>query len=289
LVHGETGVGKDVVAQEIHRRSARAAGPFEVCDCTALTLSLADSELFGHARGSFTGAHAAHRGAFQRAHGGTLFLDEVGELPLELQPKFLRALETRKIKPVGGTEATEVDVRIIAATNRDLPEEVRRGRFRQDLLFRLTSVTLEVPPLRERREDIPALLQALLQGMGQAALPLTQSTIELFTTGYDWPGNVRELKGALTRVLTFGSVPAPLAEATAQPTSSNAPVDIGEPFQEAKRRVVDAFERDYLRAMLEAADQNISQAARSAAVERNYFRRLLRKHGLWSADRDEEP
>jgi two-component system, NtrC family, nitrogen regulation response regulator GlnG len=276
LLLGETGVGKELVAREIHAHSRRAAGPFEVCDCAALAPTLAESELFGHVRGAFTGAQSDHRGVFERADGGTVFLDEVGELPQELQPKLLRVLESRTIRRVGGNEARTVDVRIVAATNRDLEAEVKAGRFRQDLFFRLNAVALAVPSLRERREDIPRLVRAHLDEIGQGGVALSPGTLELLASGYDWPGNVRELRNAVARVLTLGSLPESMGKEPAVAAARPAT------FQEAKRRIVDAFERDYLAAKLEEVGHNISRAAREAGVERTHFRRLLKKHGLGS-------
>ncbi len=287
LILGETGVGKELVAQEIHRHSPRRRGPFEVCDCAALTPTLVESELFGHERGAFTGAHTTTRGVFERAGGGTIFLDEIGELPLELQPRLLRVLEARTVRRVGGGESRQVDVRVVAATNRDLAAEAMQGRFRQDLFFRLNLVTLSVPPLRERREDIPLLVAHFLGELGQGEVELTPDTLELFTTGYDWPGNVRELRHAVARVQSLGTVPEQLVGAGEPGEQVAADAGAGEAafaaagrFKDEKRRIVAAFERDYLAAKLKQAKQNISEAARSAGMDRNQFKRLLRKNGL---------
>jgi transcriptional regulator with PAS, ATPase and Fis domain len=194
-VCGETGTGKDVFARAIHEASARAAGPFVVFDCGAVAPTLIESELFGHEKGAFTGAVSDRRGAFERAHGGTLLLDEIGELSLELQPKLLRVLEQRTIRRVGGAGDIAVDVRILAATNRDLEKEVRNGAFREDLFFRLSAAMLQVPPLRERREDIPALVAAFLAEAGRS-LEVAPDTLEALAR-HHWPGNVRELKNAI--------------------------------------------------------------------------------------------
>jgi DNA-binding NtrC family response regulator len=280
LVLGETGVGKDWVARAIHERSRRARGPFEVCDCAALSANLIESELFGHARGAFTGAQQAYQGAFERADGGTIFLDEIGELPLDLQPKLLRVLETRSVRPVGSGKSVTVDTRVIAATNRDLAREVREGRFREDLLYRLNSVTVRVPPLRQRREDIPQLITTFLAESGQKDLELSPSTLELFTTGYDWPGNVRELKNAVTRVSALGSLPETLTETTDVTPKDDKAGGQGGTFIAERKRIVEAFERDYLTGVLGRAHNNISQAARLAGVERMHFKRLLKKHGI---------
>jgi transcriptional regulator with GAF, ATPase, and Fis domain len=282
LILGETGVGKELVAQEIHRHSRRAAGPFEICDCASLTPTLVESELFGHVRGAFTGAHATTRGVFERAHGGTIFLDEIGELPLELQPRLLRVLESRTVRRVGAGQAQAVDVRVIAATNRDLADRVTHGAFRQDLFFRLNLVTLSVPPLRDRREDIPLLVAHFLAAMGHADVQLSADTIELFTTGYDWPGNVRELHHAVARAQSLGEMPPELQtpEAAQESQESNPSFDVAGRFKDEKRRIVTAFERDYLAAKLAQAANNISEAARAAGMDRNQFKRLLRKNGL---------
>jgi transcriptional regulator with PAS, ATPase and Fis domain len=199
---GETGTGKDVLAHEIHSQSGRAQGDFVVFDCGAVAPNLAESELLGHERGAFTGAVAAHAGAFERARGGTLFLDEIGELPLDLQPKLLRAIENRKARRVGGSEDRPFDLRIVAATNRDLRTEVAEGKFRRDLYFRLGAAVIPVPPLRERLEDLPELVQALLQDLGRGDLYLPEEALTMLRFR-SWPGNVRELKNTLACALTF--------------------------------------------------------------------------------------
>ena len=199
---GETGTGKDVLAREIHAQSARANTSFVVFDCGSVAPNLAESELLGHERGAFTGAVAAHVGAFERAYGGTLFLDEIGELPLELQPRLLRALENRSGRRVGGSEDRRFDVRIVAATNRDLRAEVAAGRFRRDLYFRLGVAVIPVPPLRERLEDLPVLVQELLQDLGRGDLSLTNDALTMLRFR-SWPGNVRELRNTLACTITF--------------------------------------------------------------------------------------
>ena len=199
---GETGTGKDVLAREIHAQSSRANCELIVFDCGSVAPNLAESELLGHERGAFTGAVAAHSGAFERAKGGTLFLDEIGELPLELQPKLLRALENRCGRRVGGSEDRQFDVRIIAATNRDLRTEVAAGRFRRDLYFRLAAAVIPVPPLRERLEDLPRLVQELLDDLGRGDLMLTEDALTMMRFR-SWPGNVRELKNTLACAVTF--------------------------------------------------------------------------------------
>jgi two-component system response regulator FlrC len=199
---GETGTGKDVLARSLHERSLRAGAPFVVFDCGSVTAGLAESELFGHERGSFTGAVAAHAGAFERAHGGTLFLDEIGELPLELQPRLLRALESRNVRRVGGMRERLCDVRVVAATNRDLRAEVARGQFREDLYFRLATAVVTVPPLRDRLEDLEALIPRILEDLGSGHLAVSPSTIAELRARR-WVGNVRELKNALACAVPF--------------------------------------------------------------------------------------
>jgi DNA-binding NtrC family response regulator len=195
LLAGETGVGKDVIARALHQKSSRAQGPFVVFDCAAVAPTLIESELFGHTKGAFTGATADAVGAFERAQGGTLLLDEIGELALDLQPKLLRAIEQRTVRPVGGAREIPVDVRIVAASHRNLERAVKQGTWRQDLFFRLSVVTLEVPPLRERLEDLTLIAEAMLEQLGRhmKLAPETKHILE----GYDWPGNVRELRNVV--------------------------------------------------------------------------------------------
>jgi transcriptional regulator with PAS, ATPase and Fis domain len=199
---GETGTGKDVLAHAIHEHSARRDAPFVVFDCGAVAANLAESELFGHERGSFTGATGAHAGAFERAHTGTLFLDEIGELPMELQPRLLRALENRGVRRVGGTQYRPVDLRVIAATNRDLPMRVAERTFREDLFFRLAAAVIPVPSLRQRLEDLPMLVPTLLADLGHPQARLADDTYAVLAR-HHWPGNVRELKNTLASALAF--------------------------------------------------------------------------------------
>jgi two-component system response regulator HydG len=204
---GETGTGKDVLARMIHQLSPRKTGPFVVFDCGAVATNLAESELLGHERGAFTGAIGAHAGAFERAHGGTLFLDEIGELPLELQTRLLRLLGNRSVRRVGGTQDRPFDVRVIAATNRDLQTEVSAGRCRQDLYFRLATAVVQIPPLRERLEDIPVLSTRLLEDLGHREVRLAPEALRWLASRH-WPGNVRQLKNVLACAVAFldGSV-----------------------------------------------------------------------------------
>jgi DNA-binding NtrC family response regulator len=199
---GETGTGKDVFAHAVHEASLRADGPFVVFDCGAVPANLVESELFGHERGAFTGAHAEHLGAFERARGGTLFLDEIGELPLDLQPRLLRVLDDRSVRRVGGTHDRKLDVRIISATNRDLSALVAARQFRSDLYFRLAAAVVHLPPLRDRRQDLPLLIPQLLADAGHPNVQVTEPALDLLRA-HPWPGNVRELKNALTYAVAF--------------------------------------------------------------------------------------
>ncbi|HEY0987467.1 MAG TPA: sigma 54-interacting transcriptional regulator, partial [Kofleriaceae bacterium] len=277
LIEGETGTGKEGAAAAIHDASPRADGPFIVVDCGAIPPNLVESELFGHEPGAFTGAVDRRIGAFEQASGGTLFLDEIGELPPELQPKFLRVLESREIRRVGATAALRCDLRIIAATNRDLRAEVNRGTFRADLYYRLAVVKLSLPPLRERPGDIALLAHHLLAKLG--APPATLATLtapDYLATlaAAPWPGNVRELRNHLEQCAVFGERQLPAAAAAAPHT------DAAEPYEIARRRALDAFERSYLTRLLDRTGGNVMAASRDASVNRAYLYRMLRRHGL---------
>jgi DNA-binding NtrC family response regulator len=278
LIEGETGTGKDLCAEALHAASARADGPFVVCDLAGITRSLLESELFGHVRGAFTGADRDHEGLFVRAHHGTVFLDEIGELPLDLQPRLLRVLEQQRVRPIGATAYRAVNVRILAATNRDLTEEVRAGRFRGDLFHRLAVVRVAMPPLRARKEDLPLLLEALLMN---EQVEVSQEALSLLGA-YDWPGNVRELSNALARArsLSPGSgkiEPHQLGLVAPAPGTESLP---NEDFHRAKAELIDRWERGYLSELLEGAGGNVALAARRGGLDRPYLHRLLRKHGL---------
>jgi DNA-binding NtrC family response regulator len=288
FIHGESGTGKELVAAEIVQRGARADKPFVVVDCGAITPSLVESELFGHVRGAFTGADRDRVGAFEAADGGTVFLDEIGELPLAVQPKLLRALEQREIRRVGETRARKVNVRLLAATNRDLEREVNKGNFREDLYFRIAVITLRVPPLRERTEDIPHLIRAFLADLGETDKEslFTPEVVEELAA-HEWPGNVRELRNYVERSIVLQTGRAPLSEA--RPSSHSRPdlaaaaasaeVDPRIPFKKAKEALIDNFERSYLRALLQTCGGNMTQAARMAGIDRMYLHRLVQKHG----------
>lgn len=286
LIEGETGTGKGLLAEAIHEAGPRANGPFVVLDCASIPPTLVESELFGHVKGSFTGAHADRAGAFEQASGGTIFMDEIGELPLDMQPKLLRALEERTVKRVGGRAQIKLDVRVIAATNRDLRAEANRGTFRSDLYYRLNVFKIEVPALRERREDIPLLAQSFyeLQRPGEKAPESLLTSL----ARQPWPGNVRELRSAVERWILQGDLAAFHPDeapdtgpesAEKQPVSAT-PFDPEVPFRVAKEQAVARWEREYLEQLMSHTGGNISQAARVVGTDRSHLRELLRRHGL---------
>jgi DNA-binding NtrC family response regulator len=239
-------------------------------------------------KGAFTGAHSDRAGAFERANGGTVFMDEVGELPSEVQPRLLRALERRQVKRVGANEYRKVDVRVVAATHVDLEGAVKAGKFREDLFHRLAVLQVKLPPLRERQEDIPLLVDTVLERMGRPPSVLSAQTRALLAQ-YPWPGNVRELRNVVERVVSMGEEALPDMEMAAPvdqprlPGSGPSP-EIDLPFKEAKERIIEVFERDYLKQLLDRCGGNISRAAREAGIARLYVRKLLRKHGLHGDD-----
>jgi DNA-binding NtrC family response regulator len=297
LLGGETGTGKDVLARALHQHSARRTGPFIVVDCGAVVGSLIESELFGHEKGSFTGAVGQRAGAFELAHGGTIFLDEVGELPLDLQPKLLRVLETRCFRRVGGSKELRVDIRVLAASKRNLRLEVERGKFREDLFFRLSVVSLDLPALRERRDDIPAVARQLLARLddgparGLPALRLSGETLEALA-GHDWPGNVRELRNVLERAVylsrALGREELSLAALPVGPAPRREPdqaalsgeFEPGLSYRDQRTRFEEAFEKRYVGWLLERHEGNVSAAAREAEMDRKYLYKLAKKHGL---------
>ncbi len=277
LILGESGTGKELVARAIHFRSRRAAGPFVPVDCAGVVPTLFEAELFGYVRGAFTGAVQSKKGLLEAASGGTLFLDEIGELPAELQAKLLRALQEREIRPVGATAAVRIDVRVLAATNRDLEVEVRRGRFRQDLFYRLNVVTLRLPPLRERKSDIPLLVQHFIEKYAPPDRPPPVVAEEVWTRllAHDWPGNVRELENAIARALALNSGPVlHLADlpSNVQPSSRPAPeVDDGVvPLAELERRAI-------LRALAHTGGDKVA-AARLLGIGKTTLYRKLKQY-----------
>ena len=288
LIEGETGTGKELIAEAIHDEGQRAASPFVVFDCSAVSPQLVESELFGHKKGAFTGALADRIGAFQAADGGTLFLDEIGELPLDLQPKLLRALERLQVRPVGTHVPQTVDVRIVAATHRGLARMVERGTFREDLYYRLAVVRVTAPPLRERPEDIPDLIDHFVTQfagrMGNAS-GLSDRTVQGFKT-LSWPGNVRELRNAVARAVSIGP-PRELrttGELAAASVSAHSDVDLSVPLKIAKEQVANSFEKAYVEQALKAAGGIVTRAAEIAGVGRKYIHRAIRQYGLRGGD-----
>ena len=275
LITGESGTGKEVAARAIHEGSSREAKPFVVVDCGALPANLIESELFGHMRGAFTGAVKDRVGAFEAAHGGTIFLDEIGELPIEQQTRLLGVLERRVVTPLGGTATRPVDVRVVAATNRDLRLQIARGAFREDLFFRLAVVTVEMPALLQRKEDIKLYIERFLDELGaRGAITLDAPTLAKLEA-QPWPGNVRELRNLVERAAALGDEALPDA---ALPTTTD--VDVNVPFKTAKQALVDDFERAYCEKLLAAHGGNISRAARAAELDRVYLLRVLDKYNL---------
>jgi DNA-binding NtrC family response regulator len=288
LLHGETGSGKEVVAQALHALSDRREQPFEVVDCGSMAATLIAAELFGHERGAFTGAHSERAGAFERAHGGTVFLDEIGELPLELQPMLLGVLERRRFKRVGGTRERSVDVRVIAATHRDLRNATNVGTFRADLYFRLAVARVLIPPLRERPEDIAPLVRRFAEQLsGDPNLePFDRATL-LSLEAHPWSGNVRELRNVVESAVALGAFtleqgPGPGGPSLPGAAESVAGCDatLALPYREARAHAVASFEQLYLKQLLDSAGGNASEAARRAHMDRPYLLTLLRKHNL---------
>jgi len=297
LLEGESGTGKERLAEAIHLTSPRAHKRFVVFDCAAVPASLMESELLGHERGAFTGADSKRIGRFEEAHGGTLFIDEIGELPLELQPKLLRVLEKREIRRVGGSQVIPVDVRIVAATNRDLVREVNRNTFREDLYYRLAVVRVRVPPLREREGDVPLLVEHFVRESLDGDEAATKEAVASITDenwkrlmSHPWPGNVRELRNFIERTMAItGGVDVDSAPSSARPqnvapttvgpaTLAGAAIDLARPFIEAREELLAHFEKGYLEAQLSRHGGNISRAARAAGLDRMHFKRLLARH-----------
>jgi two-component system response regulator HydG len=298
VIEGETGTGKEVLAESLHDASPRAGSPFVVFDCTAVAPSLLESALFGHERGAFTGALAQHRGAFEQAHGGTLFLDEIGELEPCLQPKLLRAIERGEVQRVGSGRWQRVDVRILAATRRDLDSEVRRGRFRDDLFFRVAVGRIELPPLRRRGEDIALLASHFWKQLAPGPLPVAfLRQLE----SYGWPGNVRELRNAVARHVALGDAldssafhmpDAPPVAPDAAPRARDVGCELGRgdgsdpidrvlardlPLTRARAELVEEFERRYVRRALDLHAGHVGRAAEASGVALRYFQLLKAK------------
>jgi DNA-binding NtrC family response regulator len=293
LIQGETGTGKELVARAIHERSRRAGGPFVAIDCGAIPDNLVESELFGHVRGAFSGAVQDRMGVFEEADGGTLFFDEIGEIPLALQRKLLRALETREIRRVGSNRDRKVDVRVLAATHRPLAQAVNEGLFREDLFYRLAVVTLELPPLRARREDIPRIAQHFLDRLTNKTERLSPALASTLVTR-GWPGNVRELRNYLERRVALGVLREGEGEGEAAgPSRANEPlpaaaltlIQTDRSFMEARDAWIARFEDAYVRAILQKTGGNVTRAAELAKVSRRFLQRAMMRLGL----RDAEP
>ena len=305
VIEGETGTGKELVARAIHNNSLRKDKSFAVFDCSAIAPNLIESELFGHVKGSFTGAIKDRKGAFEEANTGTIFLDEIGELTLDLQPKLLRALEQREIKRVGSTQAVKLDVRVICATNRNLRKEVEEGRFREDLYYRLSVVKIQLPPLRERPDDIPLLIEKILATARYNRKPdgafyatrVEDDALKILQR-YQWPGNVRELNNILERAVSFSENGVingahlrfifSESETGEETTVKTAVIDSSMPFKEAKQKIVESFEKDYLEDLLKRNSFNVSKAAREAKIDRKHLRNLLIKYGIIEGTLEDE-
>jgi two-component system, NtrC family, response regulator HydG len=291
VIEGETGTGKEALAESIHEMGPRASGPFVVFDCTAVPPSLVEAELFGHERGAFTGATNARKGVFEQAHGGTLLIDEVGDLDLSLQPKLLRAIERFEVRRIGGDHFLRVDVRVLAATRRDLDREVQAGRFRDDLFHRMAVARIELPPLRHRIGDINVLAMHFWREMGGDPRALSPDLMRKWED-YDWPGNVRELKNTIARQLALGdlaTMPSPSARPPPLPSAPgpggpgmNEPgpdaidrfVDMGLPYPQARDRILDEFEQRYVARVLEQHGGDVARAAAASGIGRRYFQKL---------------
>lgn len=303
ILVGETGTGKELAARALHMSSARASRPFIVVDCGAVSKNLIESELFGHEKGAFTGADRQRAGAFEQADGGTIFLDEIGELPIDLQPKLLRVLERREIKRLGAAKHGDVDVRVVAATHRDLPAMIKKNEFREDLYYRLAEVVVGLPPLRDRREDIGLIVQRMIDDQAGQGSPVTRIDADALADleRRPWAGNVRELRNVVRRALALASgdsihledlnafnvgrtpsAPAPAAEG--ESGAPRAEVADNLSIKEAREKWVAPMEREYLVRLLRRCGGNLDQAAQEAGVHRKSLERLLRQHGLKASD-----
>jgi two-component system response regulator GlrR len=277
LITGESGTGKEILAQAIHRASPRHNQPFVAINCSAMAENLLESELFGHEKGAFTGATRSHKGLFQAAEGGTLLLDEIGDMPMRLQVKLLRVLQENQVRPVGSTEAIDVDVRVISATHRDLQDLMRQGRFREDLYYRLNVVNIHLPALDERREDIPLLvahfLQSIAREAGQERKVYAPEAVEMLVTA-EWPGNIRQLSNVVRQNVALSRSPVISAELVQQSLGEHSGKLLS--FTDAR----DEFTRNYLSQILQITQGNVSQAARLAKRNRTDFYKLLSRHDL---------
>jgi DNA-binding NtrC family response regulator len=282
-IEGETGTGKELVARGIHSSSQRARGPFVVIDCGSISKNLMESELFGHEKGAFTGATQTHRGAFEVAHGGTIFIDEIGELGLEMQPKLLRVLEQREVRRVGGNEVFKVDVRVIAATNKDLISEVQKGRFREDLFYRISVVRIHLPSLRERGEDIPLLAQQFARELsgpygGGGDMAVSAEALEILRH-YHWPGNIRELKNIITRAMAMGNGKVLRLRDFIMPLSSDERTQAPS-LDSLVGRTLEEIEKAAIAKTLEVHGGNKSAAARVLGIAYSTLYEKIKKYGL---------
>ena len=283
VIEGETGTGKEQLAEALHELGPRKDEAFIVFDCTAVAPSLIESELFGHEKGAFTGATARHQGVFERANGGTLFIDEIGDLPLELQSKLLRAIERRVVTRVGGTDTIRVDVRVLAATRRDLDREVQENRFRDDLFHRIAVTRIELPPLRDRDGDVALLARSFARDMGADEAALPADLLERWADVH-WPGNVRELRNAVARRLALGDLSEPAeGDAGGEEVALTNPLGgdaitrilhLDLPLTEARQRLIEAFESRYVEHVIEAHGGNVTRAAAAAGVGRRHLQRM---------------
>ncbi len=286
LIEGETGTGKELIAEEIHNHSDRKDGPFIVFDCGSVPSELIESALFGHLKGSFTGAVSDREGAFQAANGGTIFLDEIGEMALDLQPSLLRVLDKRAVRRVGSNTYEKIDVRVVAATNRDLRKEVAAKKFREDLYYRLAVIRVSVPPLRERGQDIEFLIKHFMRVFCPKGKKLHIDPADMKRlVRYNWPGNVRQLRNAMERasLLARGDsvrVDESLFETTVANDGQSVVVRKDLPFKEAKGQLVEKFEQEYLEDLLARHNMNLSAASREAQIDRKHLRELAKKYGI---------
>jgi two-component system response regulator HydG len=304
LISGESGTGKELVARALHAQSNRREKPFVAVNCAAISESLIDSELFGHEKGSFTGATGARKGLFEAAHGGVLFLDEIGDVPLQTQVRLLRAIQEGEVRPVGASSSRTVDVRVLVATNVDLTRAMREGRFREDLFYRVSTFRVEIPPLRQRREDVPLIAHHLLakyrKRTGCKADSFTDEALALLVA-YDWPGNVRELNNAIEHAATLSNeaaiesshLPPFVTAGASAPSSRSLALSIASisetPYTQARTALLDDFERRYLQDLLATTDGNLSEASRRSGIDRSNLRRMLKRHHIKAERFRDEP